>query len=79
MKPDGKEAFGMAIHSLLGYIDPGSGTLLLQALVAAGLGSLVCLRGFLGRLAGTLVGHGSRAGHAPSEKDASGPCSSRGT
>jgi len=30
--------------SLLGYIDPGSGTLLLQAALAAGLASIVCLR-----------------------------------
>ena len=38
--------------SLLGYIDPGSGTLLLQAALAAGLASIVCLRGALARLVG---------------------------
>lgn len=42
--------------SLLGYIDPGSGTLLLQALLAAGLGSIVCLRGALARLVGAVLG-----------------------
>jgi hypothetical protein len=38
--------------SVWGYIDPGSGTLLLQAALAAGLASIVCLRGVLTRLVG---------------------------
>jgi len=41
--------------SVWGYIDPGSGTLLLQALLAGALGSIVCLRGFLARLVGLAV------------------------
>lgn len=50
------EVLNMTLASLLAYIDPGSGTLLLQAVLAAGLGSLVCLRGWIGRLLGTLAG-----------------------
>ncbi len=40
---------------ILAYIDPGSGTLLLQALLAAALGSLVFLRGLAGRAVGMIL------------------------
>lgn len=46
----------MTLRAMLAYIDPGSGTLLLQAILAGALGSLVCLKGFAGRLLGALVG-----------------------
>jgi hypothetical protein len=46
---------------LFGYIDPGSGTLLLQAIVAACVGSLVCLRGRLSQLATRLFGRRAAA------------------
>ena len=45
----------MTLCCLLGYIDPGSGTLLLQAILAAGLGAVVCLRGAIGRVAGVIL------------------------
>jgi hypothetical protein len=45
----------VSLH-LFGYIDPGSGTLLLQAILAACVGSLVCLRGRVKRVALGLFG-----------------------
>jgi hypothetical protein len=49
----------VSLH-LFGYIDPGSGTLLLQAILAACVGSLVCLRGRLKQLGLGLLGRRAR-------------------
>lgn len=52
----------MTLSGPLGYIDPGSGTLLLQAILAAGVSSLLLMRGFLLRFAGFVLGR-KTSGH----------------
>jgi hypothetical protein len=43
-------------HFLLAYIDPGSGALMLQAMVAAAVGGFVFCRQFIANLASKLFG-----------------------
>lgn len=45
----------MNFGCLPAYIDPGSATLALQAILAGAVGSALCLRGWLARMIGVLL------------------------
>jgi len=47
-------------HELLAYIDPGSGTLLVQALIAAICGGALFFRGAIVRLLSPFVRRGAK-------------------
>ena len=55
---------------LVGYIDPGSGMLLLQLVMAGCLSVVACFRKSILRVLGVFRGHTdpSRSGHAPSSQ-----------
>ena len=42
------------MHHLLAYIDPGSGSLIIQAVIAGGVGGVIMLRNQIRRFGGTL-------------------------
>ena len=45
---------GPDLHHFLAYIDPGSGSLIIQAVIAGGVGGVIMLRTQIRRVGGTL-------------------------
>lgn len=57
------------IHMTVGYIDPGSGAMLLQWLIASMMGAGFFLRGRIARLFRKLVKREPKAGPEAADKD----------
>jgi hypothetical protein len=60
------------MRSQLSYLDPGSGSYLLQLLIAGLLGALFVLRGYLGRVKDFILGIFTRAEAKPSPLESTG-------
>ena len=57
------------MESIFGYIDPGSGSLVVQALIAGLVAAPIFFRRQISRFVGTLRGRGNEADDAPARDE----------